>query len=82
MLDKGSEKPSVTGIQINTLSSLAVWNSLCVMSLIVYKDISVWYSHKSESLPTLYVGIAPIYAILKQKPYNFPTNTLKAYLSA
>ena len=23
-----------------------------------------------------------IYAILKQKPYNFTTNTLKAYLSA
>ena len=25
---------------------------------------------------------AAIYALLKQKPYNFTTNTLKAYLSA
>ena len=28
------------------------------------------------------VGRRAIYAILKQKPYNFTTNTLKAYLSA
>ena len=36
-------------------------------------------------LQLLYVGMAPtraIYAILKQKPYNFTTNMLKVYLSA
>ena len=37
-----------------------------------------------ESVDSLCIGMAPTrkYVILKQKPYNFTTNTLKAYLSA
>ena len=39
-------------------------------------------SYRGSHGQTVRVGRSAIYAILKQKPYNFTTNTLKAYLSA
>ena len=49
-----------------------------------YKFLHLHTKHTSESRQTLSMQgwrRRAIYALLKQKPYNFNTNTLKAYLS-
>ena len=69
-------------VQLNHVSngSYVSWvyhqNINCISLLVLYISESV------DSLCRNGVDRPAIYAVLKQKPYNLTTNTLKAYLSA
>ena len=73
---------SVTSVRKYINSMRKRWNSTAIKRMRERLKPGPFFSSPSSGLGTrLGWCQRAIYAILKQKPYNFTTNTLKAYLS-